>query len=111
VADTGPGIAPELAERVFELFAEVPGPQQTDGGLGLAIVATIAKAHGGRAEQNLRRTRGAVFHVRLPSTPGAAATAQGSPAPLRSRAGGKDFLSGARPAEAACGLRRAGVAG
>ena len=66
VADTGPGIAPELAERVFELFAQVPGTRQTGAGLGLAIVAAIAKAHGGRAELNPRHIRGAVFHVRLP---------------------------------------------
>ncbi|MEI6563531.1 MAG: ATP-binding protein [bacterium] len=66
VADTGPGIAPELAERVFELFGQVPGTRQTGAGLGLAIVAAIAKAHGGRAELNLQQTRGAVFHVHLP---------------------------------------------
>ena len=66
VADTGPGIAPELAERVFELFAQVPGARRTGAGLGLAIVAAIAKVHGGRAELNLRHARGAVFHVRLP---------------------------------------------
>jgi len=68
VADTGPGIAPELAERVFELFGQVPGTRQTGAGLGLAIVAAIAKAHGGRAELNLQNTRGAVFHVRLLKT-------------------------------------------
>jgi len=66
VADTGPGIAPELAERVFELFGQVPGTRQAGAGLGLAIVAAIAKVHGGQAELNSRHTRGAVFHVRLP---------------------------------------------
>ena len=66
VADTGPGIAPELAERVFELFAQVPGTRQTGAGLGLAIVAAIAKAHGGRAELVRRHACGAVFQVRLP---------------------------------------------
>jgi len=67
VADTGPGIAPELAERVFELFAQVPGTRQSGAGLGLAIVAAIAKAHGGRAELNAHHnTPGAVFHVHLP---------------------------------------------
>jgi len=67
VADTGPGIASELAERVFELFGQVPGTRPTGAGLGLAIVAAIAKAHGGRAELNLRPVRGAVFHVYLPN--------------------------------------------
>jgi len=69
VADTGPGIAPELAELVFELFGQVPGSRQTGAGLGLAIVAAIAKVHGGRAELNRMHTRGAVFHVRLPRLP------------------------------------------
>ena len=66
VADTGPGIAPELAERVFELFAQVPGARPTGAGLGLAIVAAIAKVHGGRAELNDWHPRGAAFQVRLP---------------------------------------------
>ncbi len=66
VADTGPGIAPELAERVFELFAQVPGTRQTGAGLGLAIVAAIAKAHGGSADLTSTQTGGAAFHVRLP---------------------------------------------
>jgi signal transduction histidine kinase len=66
VADTGPGIAPELAERVFELFAQVPGTRPVGAGLGLAIVAAIAKVHGGRAELDVQASRGAMFHVRLP---------------------------------------------
>ncbi len=69
VADTGPGIAPELAGRVFELFGQVPGTRQTGAGLGLAIVAAIAKAHGGQVELSTRHARGAVFQARLPLMP------------------------------------------
>ena len=66
VADTGPGIAPEFAEHVFELFAQIPGALPTGAGLGLAIVSAIAKAHGGRAELNPQQASGAAFRVRLP---------------------------------------------
>jgi signal transduction histidine kinase len=49
VADTGPGIPPEHACRIFERFYRVPqkdGP--TGAGLGLAISKEIVEAHGGR---------------------------------------------------------------
>jgi two-component system, OmpR family, sensor kinase len=46
--DSGPGIAPADAERIFERF--VKGSEHAGGsGLGLSIVAAIAEAHGGRA--------------------------------------------------------------
>jgi two-component system, OmpR family, heavy metal sensor histidine kinase CusS len=76
VADTGPGIAPDLAERVFELFGQVPGTRQTGAGLGLAIVMAIAKVHGGRAELNSQHTLGAVFQVHLPTHSGRPASGQ-----------------------------------
>lgn len=66
VADTGPGIDTELRERVFDLFAHVPGNRPAGAGLGLAIVAAIAKVHGGTVELDPHPQRGAVFHVRLP---------------------------------------------
>ena len=47
VHDDGPGIPPEILERVFERF--VRDPDSTGSGLGLAIVADIAAAHGGSA--------------------------------------------------------------
>ena len=42
VCDTGPGIAPEERERVFDPFYRVLGSGETGSGLGLAIVKTIA---------------------------------------------------------------------
>ncbi|MEP7345839.1 MAG: ATP-binding protein [Gemmatimonadaceae bacterium] len=55
VADTGPGIPPELQARVFERFFRVEaarskneGTQTSGAGLGLAIARRIAEMHGGR---------------------------------------------------------------
>jgi signal transduction histidine kinase len=48
VQDNGPGIAPELHERVFERFYRVPGSEAEGSGLGLAIVRKLAEAYGSR---------------------------------------------------------------
>ena len=48
IADDGPGIPPELRERVFESYYRIPGTTGNGGGLGLAIVRGIAEAHGAR---------------------------------------------------------------
>jgi signal transduction histidine kinase len=72
VADTGVGIAPELAEQVFERFFQVEGdaPRRRFGGLGLGLYITraIVVAHGGeiRAEPNREAGRGTLFRVLLP---------------------------------------------
>ncbi len=50
VEDTGPGIPPELRERVFEPFFRILGSHQTGTGLGLAIARSAAQALGGRVE-------------------------------------------------------------
>jgi two-component system phosphate regulon sensor histidine kinase PhoR len=50
VSDTGPGIAPEQQQRIFERFYQIPQPTsgRTNGlGLGLAIVKMIVELHGG----------------------------------------------------------------
>jgi signal transduction histidine kinase len=68
VADDGPGIPDEALSRIFERFGRIDSARtRTEGGvgLGLAIVDTIAKAHGGRC--TLRSTEeGTVFSVHLP---------------------------------------------
>jgi len=49
VADRGPGIPLDARARIFERFGRVDGSRGIRGsGLGLPIVAAIAKAHGGR---------------------------------------------------------------
>lgn len=46
VADTGPGITPEIQERVFERFYRGLGSGADGSGLGLSIVRRIAQLHG-----------------------------------------------------------------
>jgi len=45
ITDNGPGIPPELRERVFERFYRMVGNQSPGSGLGLGIVQQIAKLH------------------------------------------------------------------
>jgi signal transduction histidine kinase len=49
VADDGPGIPPEYAERVFEMFQTLKPRDAVEGsGMGLAVVRRIVEAHGGQ---------------------------------------------------------------
>ena len=69
VADAGPGLSPEDADRVFERFfrADASRSRRFGGaGLGLSIVASIAKAHGGTVTAGPAPDGGTVFTVRLP---------------------------------------------
>jgi two-component system, OmpR family, sensor kinase len=69
VADRGPGLAPEDAERVFERFYRAdPSRARASGGagLGLSIVAAVAQAHGGEVSVRSEPGEGAVFRVAVP---------------------------------------------
>ncbi|MCB5275625.1 putative sensor histidine kinase TcrY [Arthrobacter sp. SO5] len=67
VRDTGPGIALEDQQRIFERFGRArPGRGQEGSGLGLAIVSAIAEAHGGTASVDSDYGRGATFMIRIP---------------------------------------------
>lgn len=67
VADSGPGIAEEDRERIFERFARGSSGRRSEGaGLGLSIVRAIAVAHGGRVTVDSEPGRGAVFTVEVP---------------------------------------------
>ncbi len=46
IKDSGPGIAPELYDAVFERFFRIPGSDVQGSGLGLAIVRRLAEALG-----------------------------------------------------------------
>jgi two-component system sensor kinase FixL len=63
VADTGPGIAPELAERMFQPFFTTKAAGM---GLGLSICREIVEAHQGRLTMAPAPAGGAVFRVTLP---------------------------------------------
>ncbi len=67
VADSGPGIAPELRDYVFERFAQYGnGADKGSAGLGLAIVKDIVVAHGGRIFVTGNAPQGSRFVVQLP---------------------------------------------
>jgi signal transduction histidine kinase len=69
VADEGPGIPAEEAERVFERFHRLDGARATrDGGtgLGLAIARWIVDAHGGAIRAEQRDPHGCRMVVELP---------------------------------------------
>ena len=63
VEDDGPGVAPELTDKIFNPFFTTK-PQGS--GLGLAIVRKIVDAHEGRIDVRCGTTRGTCFRVTLP---------------------------------------------
>jgi two-component system OmpR family sensor kinase len=72
VADHGPGLTPEQAERVFERFyrADQARTRQAGGsGLGLAIVSALVTAHGGTVTVAPTPGGGATFRINLPLAP------------------------------------------
>jgi len=70
VADTGPGIAEECREKIFDIFFTTK-PAGKGTGLGLSISQNILKIHGGHISFNCPPEGGTVFTVELPlSRPG-----------------------------------------
>jgi signal transduction histidine kinase len=68
VSDTGPGIAPEEQERIFDPFyRSQPGRRFPQGmGLGLSIARDVALAHGGRLDLDSAPGLGSRFTVYIP---------------------------------------------
>jgi two-component system, OmpR family, sensor kinase len=84
VADRGPGLTPEQAERAFERFyrADQARARQAGGsGLGLAIVAALVVAHGGRVSVEPTPGSGATFRIALPLAPEALGPEAPGPGP------------------------------
>jgi signal transduction histidine kinase len=70
VSDTGPGIAAEERERVFDKFyqvAEIGGPKPKGTGLGLAISKTLVELHGGKIWVESEPGQGSRFYFTLPA--------------------------------------------
>jgi len=62
VCDTGPGVAPEIAENLFRAFNST---KSSGLGLGLSICRTIVEANGGRIWMERAAGGGACFHFTL----------------------------------------------
>ncbi len=70
VLDEGPGFPAEFLDQAFDRFTRGDAARGRGGGagLGLAIVRTVAEAHGGIAEAANRPEGGAVVTIRIPAT-------------------------------------------
>jgi two-component system sensor kinase FixL len=64
VSDTGPGLASEVARRLFQPFVSTKAQGM---GMGLNICRTIIEAHGGRLWADSNPGGGAIFRFRLPA--------------------------------------------
>jgi len=65
IADNGPGIPPEILERVFDPFVTTKEAGKGTG-LGLSISFDIVRKHGGELSVKSEQGKGAAFTVRLP---------------------------------------------
>ena len=75
VCDRGPGVQEDQRERIFEPFYRLAGGTDaaTGTGLGLSLVRTIMRKHGGDARCEARDGGGACFHLTWPTPPVAVA--------------------------------------
>src|SRR5947208_4784343 len=73
VQDTGPGIAPEHLDRIFDRFFRIDQSRSRElggTGLGLAIARLLAELQGGRIEVNSTPGQGSTFTLWLPGLAG-----------------------------------------
>jgi hypothetical protein len=66
VIDTGPGIAPEYLERIFERYFQVPGQTGKGFGIGLSMCRSYAMLMGGSVQAMSSPGQGATFRARIP---------------------------------------------
>jgi signal transduction histidine kinase len=63
VHDNGPGVGPEIVDRIFE---PLTSSKEQGLGLGLSICASIAETHGGRLWLERSGSDGAEFRLSIP---------------------------------------------
>src|SRR5262249_25261559 len=61
VSDTGPGLAPELQERIFEAYVRGDRSGKPGLGLGLATVKRLVESHGGKVRVRSAPGEGSTF--------------------------------------------------
>jgi signal transduction histidine kinase len=76
VTDTGVGISPAELKRIFKRFYRIPASvavRTKSSGLGLFIVRSVAKKHGGKAyAESAGQGQGSTFTLQLPAAPASA---------------------------------------
>ena len=90
VSDTGIGLEPDAIDKVFEMFAQVPGAGKPQGGLGigLSLVQSLVALHGGSVSASSPGTgQGSTFTVRLPLSAGTQMSTQTQTLATESRPG------------------------
>lgn len=66
VSDCGPGIGEADRQRLFGVSPRAPGKGSAGFGIGLSLVANVARHHGGSVDYRARATGGAIFELSLP---------------------------------------------
>jgi signal transduction histidine kinase len=67
IEDSGPGIPPEMREKIFERFIRLdPSRTMPGSGLGLALVKAFVELHEGSVSVSESRFGGAAFTIKLP---------------------------------------------
>lgn len=74
IADNGPGVAPEVRERIFDAFFTTK-PVGVGTGIGLSVCRNIVQAHGGSLILEESGKSGASFLIQLPAASAAASIA------------------------------------
>jgi len=84
VEDTGIGVSPEALPQIFRMFHQEAGTSRRGLGIGLALVESLVRAHGGRVwAESLGLGCGSCFSLELPAVPAPPEPgAQVAPAPL-----------------------------
>ena len=70
VKDNGPGIPPEMHDKIFEFFQTLAPKDKIEGsGIGLALVRRVIEDHGGNITVKSQPGEGAAFHFTWPKKP------------------------------------------